>query len=168
MKRALLIFALFTAAPAQAQETSALCQFWTAHKASSAAYQPGVDVHGNPVVPADINAASPALMPSRVTFPLTIDMAQAFNIPVPPGTKMEAGFGMIEAFTDGRVLFNGQDLSAQAQVVCAGGGAATVSAIPVPSPQPQPSQGAPAVQPPEPLKPAAKENNDDIIWGGGY
>lgn len=162
MKRVLLIIILLSAAsPARAEDDSALCRFWNTHRPSAdVAYRPDADVHGNPVVPADIDAPMPSLLPSRVTFPLTVDMAQAFNIPVPPGTEMDADFGMIEVYTDGKVLFNGQDISAQAQVACTG----KAAGLPVP----QQAESPPAAQPPEPLKPGAKENNDDIIWGEGH
>jgi hypothetical protein len=39
------------------------------------AYKPGVDVHGNPVVGADLNGGYPNMMPSEITIPIGVDLA---------------------------------------------------------------------------------------------
>ena len=163
MNRCLILSFLFFSFPACAQPASEpLCQFWLAHKPTAGvAYQPGVDVHGNPVVPADMNAQLPSLPPSRITFPMTIDMARQMNIPVPEGTKMDANMGMIDVYTDGKMLYNGQDISASAQVLCAvkpTKAEATESAPPAEAPKP--------VQVPVNAPPVSDDK--DVIWGEGH
>ena len=162
MKRGLVLIFLFFSFPARAQSPSEpLCQFWLAHKPSAggAAYQPGIDVHGYPVVPADINAQMPSLLPSRITFPLTIDMAKQMNIPVPEGAKLDADMGKIDVYTDGRILYNGQDMSASAQVLCAEKPVKVETTESV----------APAEPPkPVPVNPVPVNDDKDLIWGEGH
>lgn len=156
---------MFLSATAYAQSSEPLCQFWNAHKTPSVAYQPGVDVHGKSVAPADINA--PSLLPSRVTFPVSVDMAKAFNIPAPEGMKPEAGMGMIDAYTDGRIMYNGKDLSAQAQTACAGEEKKPAPHEEKEKPEPpkaEPPKAEPAAAPPAPQSADAP----DIIWGEGH
>lgn len=144
---------IFFPAPAYAQSSEPLCQFWSMHKPSTdAAYKPGVDVHGKPVVPADINVQMPSLPPSRITFPITVDMARQFNIPVPEGTKMDTDMGMIDVYTDGKILYNGQDMSAQAAALCAE----------------KPAAAEVKQTEPEPLKTKPIEEDKDVIWGEGH
>jgi len=167
MRKALFAFIFFFCAPAYAQGDAALCQFWKHINSSpsvSAAYQPGVDVHGKPVVPADINAPSSSFLPSRITFPVNVDLAQAFGLPLPAGTQFDANMGMVEVYTDGRVLYNGQDLTAQTQAFCAGDPAPPVA---------QAAKQEPVVLAPPPEKktpppPAEKKADEDVIWGEGH
>ena len=154
MKRALLLAAFFACpATAHAQDNAALCAFWNTHKSAPAAYQPGVDVRGIPVTPADINAPMPSMIPSRISFPLTVELAKAFHIPVPGGTKMDADMGIIDVYTDGRVLYNGQDMSLQAQAFCTG--------------QPVPEL-KPATTPQGDVQAEQKMSDEEIIWGEGH
>jgi len=159
---ALFAALLFFSVPAYGQTDELLCQFWALHKGpSSAAYQPGVDVHGNPVVPADLNAQMPDLPPSRITFPITIDMAEQLNIPVPQGTTLDTNMGMVEVYTDGRILYKGQDMSTQAQSLCAKHKEAP------PAPEVVKSMAAPALIPAS-TPPPSQEIDKDIIWGEGH
>jgi hypothetical protein len=72
-------------------------------------YQPGVDVHGNPVTPADLNP--PVVMPDTFLIPLELDLFDAFGIPADPdlfeGTIV---IGTVE-LQGKRVTFNGQPLT---------------------------------------------------------
>ena len=148
MRLAFLIFLFLFPAVAHAQDNAALCAFRAAHKAPSAAYQPGVDVHGNPVVPADLNAPLPGYVPDKINIPVTIDMAQQLHMPLPSGTKLEADAGMIEIYMTGKVMYNGQDITEQTQALCAG--------------QPVPD----AKKEPELL--ASPKKDEEIIWGEGH
>lgn len=123
MKKLILNVALclVAAAPAYAETATkdsdlALCKLRSQHLAS--AYQPGVDVKGNAVVAADVNAA-PATGLDVVRIPMTVDLAQRLGS-VPAGAEMKAATGMIEIYKDGRVTFNGQDMSEVAIVLCDG------------------------------------------------
>lgn len=121
MKKLVLSAALLMASfgPALAQQPTndlALCKLRSQHLAT--AYQPGVDVKGNAVVAADVNAA-PTMGPDVVRIPMTVDLAQRLGS-VPAGVEMAAATGMVEIHKDGRVSFNGQDMTEVAVVLCDG------------------------------------------------
>lgn len=105
---------------------------------ANVAYQPGVDVNGNAVAPADLNAA-PNMVPDYISVPLTIDLAQRLNYPLPAGTEMKGALGNLSLYKDGRVMFNGQDLSPQAQALCAGKEPPRAQAAPAQAPAEQDS-----------------------------
>jgi hypothetical protein len=117
------------ASPAFAQDTAALCRLIGAGGSmlSGAAYQPGVDVHGRPVVPADVNAGIGSDT-DTVKIPLSIDLAKRLH--VPRGTEMETPAGTIEIHKDGTVTSGGMDLTARSHAIC---GMPDI-APPVPSP----------------------------------
>lgn len=100
-------------------DSSVLCSVRQGLKNGSvgAAYTPGVDVHGKPVVSADL-APAPMAAPKSMTIPLTMDMAQRFNSVLPTGAKMEAQVGTVDIMHDGRVMINGKDMSGPADAVC--------------------------------------------------
>lgn len=123
MKTKILMTVSFVAtmavtAPALA-DSSVLCSVRQGLKNGSvgAAYTPGVDVHGKPVVSADL-APAPMAAPKSMTIPLTMDMAQRFNSVLPAGAKMEAQVGTVDIMQDGRVMINGKDVSGAADAVC--------------------------------------------------
>jgi len=80
------------------------------------AYQPGVDVHGNAVAPADLPGSPQMKLPQQIKIPLTINMAKAANLDTSTypfnqlGQGTEATLGMLVVEGD-RVTFNGQPLS---------------------------------------------------------
>jgi hypothetical protein len=74
----------------------------------SAAYQPGVDVHGKPVTAADLNASSVA-MPEKFSFDVNVDVAQKVGLPLPPGAQTLAKVGTI-TYEKGVLAFNGKPL----------------------------------------------------------
>ncbi len=80
-------------------------------------YTPGVDVHGNKVAPADLNAAPPIKLPDQVYIPITVDLAARYGIPVTSNLfKGEAYIGTAKvSLKDGRAWFNGQPLSSDEQ-----------------------------------------------------
>lgn len=185
---ALFLMALFVfvSAPAFAQNDLALCRLRAQHVAAAdVTYKPGVDVHGNPVVPADLNAV-PNMVPDVIKIPMNIDLAQRLGN-VPAGMDMKSEMGMAEIYRDGRVMYNGQDMTQQVAVVC---GAAPVVNADAATPPP-PVQPASATLPPHTLgqlplaprpatagqeqqqtsptqKPDDPAEKDDIIWGQGY
>ena len=87
---------------------------------ADANYQPGVDVHGKPVVPADVNAAPPMGLDGQqtVVIPLSIDMAKRLQGQNIEGLDMTSTLGFIEVGPGGRVTYNGQDLTRQVHVLC--------------------------------------------------
>ncbi len=52
-----------------------LCKALTKHVPNAdVAYQPGVDVHGKPVAPADLEGAAQIKLPEEISIPLTADL----------------------------------------------------------------------------------------------
>jgi hypothetical protein len=164
--------------PAFAQDTAALCRLMGAggSMGNGAAYVPGVDAHGRPVVPADINAGIGGDA-DTVEIPLSVDLAKRLH--VPRGTEMETYAGTIEVHKDGRVTSGDMDLTAQSHAVC--GMTDIAPAAPV---QKMAAPAAPVVQPPAPPtvtpphiaapitgeKPSADvkpSTRDGVIWGQG-
>jgi len=74
----------------------------------SAAYVPGVDAYGRPVVPADIEEQPQ--MPEKFSFDITVDVARASGLPVPYGVEMQGKIGTI-TYEKGVLSFNGKPLS---------------------------------------------------------
>ncbi|PZQ44076.1 MAG: hypothetical protein DI551_10890 [Micavibrio aeruginosavorus] len=112
---ALLIFSM----PAFAQDIPPECRLLKEHAPSSdVAYQPGVDVHGKPVVPADINAAPMGLNQQTIVVPLTVDLAQRLQNQSINGLQMEGTLGFLEIGPGGKVTYNGQDLTSRVHVLC--------------------------------------------------
>lgn len=151
MKRAFLTFGCLTilAVPAQAQDTTnALCKILSSQTGiPSANYQPGVDVHGRPVVPADYNAPM-SVSTDVVKIPLTVDLARRLSHPLTAGARMESDFGNLEIRKDGSVTYNGQDLTSQANIVC--GRPQVQPSVKTPSVPRPPSVPAPQFSPPPP------------------
>lgn len=82
------------------------------------AFQPGVDLKGRPVVPADLNAGSSIEIPETIEIPLTVDLARRLRVPAPQGIEMEVLIGFLQITKEGRVLQNGRDLTDQAVYLC--------------------------------------------------
>lgn len=113
----MLVIALaLTAQPVFAEEgviDLQACRQLVAHKPDAdVAYQPGVDVHGNPVVEADLNP-SPVKVPDKVSFDVTVDMAQYMGITAPAGLEGQAKIGTV-AYEDGVLTFNGEPMEGPA------------------------------------------------------
>ncbi len=81
-------------------------------------YQPGVDVHGKPVVPADLNEGAGFQLPEIVKIPLSVDLATAFGLMGFGRDELVAPLGLLEVTKDGRVLQGGNDLTERAYVIC--------------------------------------------------
>ncbi len=124
---AYLAAALFVlaAVPAAAHEkaetarvaiTRADCARLVAHlPAPDVAYQPGVDVYGREVVPADLGGAPRIELPETILIDIEIDLLERFGIPATPALyDADAKVGEV-VYRDGRFTFNGQPLQDQAQ-----------------------------------------------------
>lgn len=181
MTLCVLIFAalLAAAAPAQAQGQAGFCRLLAG---TGADYVPGRDVRGRPVVPADIGGRAASDI-DMVRIPLTIDLAGMVGRPLPAFLDETGQAGYVEIRRDGRVLFAGRDMSAQAYTACG----LSVPDMPVniapsepelkpePEPEPEPKPRtwhsiAPAHAPQagEIVKGTPDGTDDDILWGEGY
>ncbi|TNE32887.1 MAG: hypothetical protein EP349_00605 [Alphaproteobacteria bacterium] len=101
-------------APPAPEDLQDFCRFYIVHEpASDVAYQPGVDVHGKPVVGADVDPPA-AVLTAPTEFSLSIDLADYLGIARPQGVQMETK-PIPMRIEDGRILVNGQPLSGQGQ-----------------------------------------------------
>jgi len=78
--------------------------------APGADYQPGIDVNGKEVAPADLPSAAPALKLDNFPIEINRKLAGSFNIPasgLPAGAKAILGLVTIR---DGRAYFNGEPM----------------------------------------------------------
>src|SRR5215470_1921958 len=81
---ALTLLAVAWAAPAYAEVAISRrdCQYLVQHEpAPDVTYQPGVDVHGRPVVPADLNGGSQIELPDVIYIPIEVLIQDRFHIP---------------------------------------------------------------------------------------
>lgn len=113
----LAVFTLLTGnASAQTivQITRSDCDHLVAHvPASDVAYAPGVDVNGNAVASADLNAQPQVVMPDVISIPVTVDLATNLGIATPFLARPTVG--EVQVTSDGRVTFNGQPVGGDAQ-----------------------------------------------------
>lgn len=100
-----------------AQFDPMVCRYLPRHRpAPDVAYQPGVDVKGRPMAPADLpGSAGAAATPQRFEIPVTLDFARRMGLRLPTGGGMAGAVpGTMEVgrlVLDGdRLLFNGQPL----------------------------------------------------------
>ena len=110
--------------PAVAQDqarvtiTRSDCQRLVRHvPAPDVAYQPGVDVNGRPVAPADLGSGVRIKVPEVIEIPIDVDLQDRFGIP--PNRelfKADAFIGsVVVTVKDGRAYFNGQPLQDEAE-----------------------------------------------------
>jgi hypothetical protein len=103
--------------------TKADCDRLVEHRpAPDVAYQPGVDVNGTPVAPADLNGGIQIAVPETIRIPITVDLFNRFGIPANPNSfEAEAEVGVV-TYRDGRAYFNGQplqdDAAAELSALC--------------------------------------------------
>lgn len=90
------------------------CQDFLAYQPSAdTEYQPGVDVHGKPVMEADITP--PVIIPpEKYSFDITVDVAKYMGLTVPAGLLGEAKIGTITV-EKGQTKFNGNPLEGDAE-----------------------------------------------------
>lgn len=89
------------------------CQYLTRYQpAPDVNFQPGVDVRGRPVAPADIGGGQQLKLPETIYIPIEVDIGQRYHIPAnSPLWKATAEIGTV-AVTGDQVTFNGQPLTA--------------------------------------------------------
>ncbi|MBT3400614.1 MAG: hypothetical protein HN420_11545 [Rhodospirillaceae bacterium] len=80
---------------------------------SDVSYRPGVDVNGNAVAPADLNAQPQISVPDVISIPVTIDLATNLGINTPFLARPTVG--EVQITRDGRVSFNGQPIGDSTQ-----------------------------------------------------
>jgi len=79
-------------------------------------YQAGMDVNGQPVAPADLNAVA-NMEPDFVEVPMTIDLAKRMGLSQ-VGAEAEMPVANLKLYKNGKVEYNGQDISSNAATLC--------------------------------------------------
>jgi len=108
-------------ADAAAKPSPAFCnQLVNATPDADVAYQPGVDVNGNKVAPADLPSNNAIKLPDKIQIPLTVNLAQAahFDTTQYPFNQLGAGSeGTIGTLTleGNQVYFNGKPIDGDQQ-----------------------------------------------------
>jgi len=107
----------FEARAASSKVDPTLCNALVKHTPDAdVAYQPGVDVDGNPVAPADLPGSPQIKLPSKIQIPLTLNLAKTLNLNTSSypynqlGQGTEATLGVLTVEGD-KVSFNGQDIT---------------------------------------------------------
>jgi hypothetical protein len=90
------------------------------YPADDVAYQPGRDVRGKPVAPADLDGGSNGsglILPDAVIIPIEVDMFERFGIPANDANfKGDIFIGeVVVDVASGRATFNGQPLESDAE-----------------------------------------------------
>lgn len=80
------------------------------------AYQPGVDVRGNSVAPADLYGGYAIESPQSLVIPIEIDLFDRLSRPEDRRYEGDVAVGVVEVdLVDGYATFNGQPIAAPAQ-----------------------------------------------------
>ena len=53
-----------------------------------------------------------------IYIPVTIDMAERYGLTVPAGIELESTLGMMEIYKDGKILYDGKDISGSIKDRC--------------------------------------------------
>ncbi|MBX2834152.1 MAG: hypothetical protein KTR28_04175 [Micavibrio sp.] len=83
-----------------------------------AGYKAGDDVNFKPDhdVPADINPLNAS--PGAILIPIEINLAQRYGLVLPAGTELKPVVSSIAIYPDGRIEYNGQDVSQKVEEIC--------------------------------------------------
>lgn len=87
------------------------------YPAPDVTYQPGRDVHGKPVVRADLDGGNGLVLPEAVVIPIEVDLFDRYGIPA-NGINYKGDIFIGEVVVDvasGRAIFNGQPLQSEAE-----------------------------------------------------
>ncbi|MEQ8357784.1 MAG: hypothetical protein RH942_19795 [Kiloniellaceae bacterium] len=87
------------------------------HSAADVAFQPGRDVRGRPVAPADFDGGSGLILPEAVVIPIEVDLFERFGIPANGATFTGDVFvgEVVVDVASGRAIFNGQPLQSETE-----------------------------------------------------
>lgn len=112
------VMTMQSAKAAEPMNVTQMCQRIEALQDTDAAnYKAGVDVHGNAVAPADLNADVSNLL-QAVVIPIELDILKRFEIDVPKGIEMEPELAQLVVHQDGKITFNGQEITQRSAFIC--------------------------------------------------
>lgn len=58
------------------------------------------------------------VIPDPIEIPITIDLADRYNIDIPQGANFDTNFGTISIYKNGDVFYNGKDISGTIKDTC--------------------------------------------------
>lgn len=111
---ALVLIAIAWAAPASAEIAISRkdCQRLVSHEpAPDVAYQPGVDVHGRPVAPADLGGGQQIQLPDVIYIPIEVLVQDKYGIPANSVLYDATALIGVVAVRGNRVYFEDQELT---------------------------------------------------------
>ena len=117
------LLALASAVPAAAQapyltlSKSDCARLARHYPADDVTFQPGRDVRGKPVAPADLDGGDGLILPDAVIIPIEVDMYDRFGIPANKDNfkgDIFVGEVVVDVAT-GRATFNGQPLQSDTE-----------------------------------------------------
>jgi hypothetical protein len=111
---ALILMAMAWAAPASAEIAISRkdCQRLVNHEpAPDVTYQPGVDVHGRPVVPADLGGGQQIQLPDVIYIPIEVLIQDKFGIPANSVLYDATALVGVVSVRGNRVYFEDQELT---------------------------------------------------------
>ncbi len=118
----LFLFSLIFPSIANAEQTTqeALCQYFNGRQevSSGAEYVPGVDVHGNDVLGANVSDSGSSFLNDPIVIPVNVDLAQRFGLPLPNGINLEPTLSQIKIHADGHVSYNDQNVTQKVKAGC--------------------------------------------------
>jgi hypothetical protein len=82
--------------------------------AANVAFDPGLDLQGRPVAPADLDGGVKIELPGEFSIPITVDLQKSFGIPVDPNLFQTQNFTVgVVTWEKGKGYFNGQPLQSE-------------------------------------------------------
>ena len=82
--------------------------------ASDVVFEPGVDLQGRVVVPADLDGGVRIEPPGEFSIPITVDLQRSLGIPVDPNSFQTQNFTVgVVTWRNGQGFFNGQPLQSE-------------------------------------------------------
>ncbi len=118
---ALIIFFPMTVL-AQEYSDQPICRIVVDHvPRDDVTYKPGVDVHGKPVVSADLNSGGGyGFKEKPIRIPIELNLFEEFDLSNLNNAALdfEPDVGFVDVFPDGRVEINGQDVRDQTIEIC--------------------------------------------------
>lgn len=142
-----------------------LCKTVQAHNpADDVNYKPGVDVYGNPVVPADVNQTVNLEIMDPVQIPIVVNLLEGLDVPpAVEGLELDAQVSTIKVYSDGQIEYNGRKIENQVLIMCSDG-TGSPEAAPASGGQAAPDavkSGLATPQAAPPAAPAAANNEID-------
>jgi len=108
-----------SASRAEEADKITFCNVLPAYQqASGVEYVPGVDIKGQVVASADVAGAAPLRSFDTIEIPVEADLVQRFGLNVPAGIELKPYVALISIHKDGRVDYNGQDITQKAHDMC--------------------------------------------------